>query len=119
MFYAEFAVAAVEISHLAGSAMGGADRQPRAALVHQIEIDQFGKGLFERLGGVVSGPVGAKRIVVTGMGERIGPEEPGNSVCYGRPIGQFFVEAWKHIAKTPDRILLHSLPEFLQTRHPV
>src|SRR5260370_24465760 len=99
--------------------MRGAGRQPRAALVHQIEIDEVGKGVLERLRGVVSWPVSAKRIVVAGMGERIGPEEPGNSVCYRRPVGQFFVEAGEYLAKAPDRLLLHPLPEFLQARHAV
>ena len=113
------AVAAVEISHLAGSDMGGADRQARHAAVDQIEIDEFAERLFERRGRIISGTVGAERIVVAGMGQRIGPEETGNSVGHRRPVGQFFVEAGKRVAKIPDRILLHPLPEFLQPRQTV
>src|SRR5712671_733448 len=56
--------------------MRGANRQPRCAAIDQIEIDEFAQRLLERLGGIVSGPVGTKRIVVAGMGQRIGPEKP-------------------------------------------
>ena len=113
------AVAAVEIAHLAGADMGGADRQPRRALIDQIEIDQFGQRLLQRRGRVVAGAVGAERIAVAGMGQRVGPEEAGNAVGHRRPVGQLFVEARKDVAKTPDRILLHPLPEFAQPRQPV
>ena len=116
---AEFAITAVEIPHLAGADMGGADGQPRPATVDQIEIDQFGQGLLQRLGGVVSGPLGTERIVVAGVGQRIGPEEPGNAVDHGRPVGQLFIEAGKRARKAPDRTLLHPLPEFLQARQAV
>ena len=37
----EFAIAAVEIFHLAGAHMRSADRQPRRTFVDQIKIDQF------------------------------------------------------------------------------
>jgi hypothetical protein len=79
---AEFAVAAVEISHLAGSQMGGANREARPAVVHQIEIDEFAKRPLERFRGVISGAIGTDRTVRAGMGERIGSEETGNAVCH-------------------------------------
>src|SRR5260370_642872 len=77
---AEFAIAAVEISHLAGSQMGGANREARAAVVHQIEIDEFAKRLLERFCGVISGAIGTDRTVRASMGERIRSEETGNPV---------------------------------------
>ncbi len=99
--------------------MRGANRQPRRAAIDQIEIDEFAERLFERLGGIVSGPVGAKRIVVAGMGQRIRSEKPRNAVCHRRPVRQFFIEAGKYIAETPDWILLHPLPEFLQPQQAI
>ena len=114
VFDAEDAVAAVEISHLAGADMGGTDRQPRPATVHQIEIDELGQGLLQRLGGIVPGALGTERIVVAGVGQRIGSEEPRDPVRHGRPVEQLFVEAWKRARKAPDRTLLHPFPELLQ-----
>jgi hypothetical protein len=53
------------------------------------------------------------------MSQWVGPEETGNSIGHRRPIRQLFIEAGKNVAKFPDRILLHLLPEFAQTRQPV
>jgi hypothetical protein len=47
VFDAELAIAAVEIPHLAGPNMGRADGQTRHAVIDQIEIDEFTKGLFQ------------------------------------------------------------------------
>ena len=88
-------------------------------LIDQIEIDEFGQRPLQRRGGVIAGLIGAERIAVAGMRQRVGPEEAGNAVGHGRPIGQLFVEAGKDVAKTPDRVLLHPLPEFPQPRQPV
>jgi hypothetical protein len=57
--------------------MGGANREARPAVVHQIEIDEFTKRLLERFCGVVSGAIGTDRTVRAGMSERIGSEETG------------------------------------------
>jgi len=77
---AKFAITAVEISHLAGSQMGGANREAWPAVVHQIEIDEFAKRLLERFCGVVSGAIGTDRTVRASMSERIGSEETGNPI---------------------------------------
>jgi hypothetical protein len=47
---AERAIAAVEITHLAGADMGGADRQARRALIDQIEVDQLDQRPLQRRG---------------------------------------------------------------------
>ena len=99
--------------------MGGADRQARRALIDQIEIHQLRQRPFQRRGRVIAGIVGAERIAVAGMGQRVGPEETWNAVGYRRPVREFFVEARKDVAKIPDRILLHLLPEFAQPRQTV
>jgi hypothetical protein len=66
--------------------MSGAHRQARPAVVHQIEIDEFAKRLFERFAGVISGAIGADVTVGACMSERIGSEETGNPIrfrpCY-------------------------------------
>jgi hypothetical protein len=53
------------------------------------------------------------------MRQRVRPEEAGNAIGHGRPVGQFFVETRKDIAKIPDWILFHLFPELAQTRQPV
>ena len=116
---AEFAVAAVEIAHLAGADMGGANRQARPALIDQIEIHQLRQRSLQRRGRVIAGLISTQRIAVAGMGQRVGPEEAGNAVGHRRPVRELFVEARKDVSKTPDRILLHLLPEFAQARQPV
>ena len=99
--------------------MRGADRETRLARVHQVEIDEFGECPLQRRGRIITGAIRAQRIAVAGMGQCIGPEEAGNPVGHRRPIGQLFVEARKDVAKTPDRVLLHLLPELAQPRQPV
>ena len=56
-------VAAVEVAHLAGADMRGADRQPRRAAVDLSEVDQFVERLFERRGRIVAGAIGAERMM--------------------------------------------------------
>src|SRR3954470_6859393 len=119
MLDAEFGIAAVEISHFARAYMRSADGQARRAPVDEVEIDQFAERLLQRSGRIISGPLSAEGIIVAGMGQRIGPEESRYSVGHGRPISELFVEAGKHIAKIPERILLHPLPEFPQARQTV
>ena len=92
MLDADRAVAAVEISHLAGSDMGGADGEPRLAAVDQIKIDEFFKGLLQRRGRVIAGAFRPQHIGIAGMGKRIGPEESGNAVGDRRPIGKLLIE---------------------------
>ncbi len=118
MPYGDCAVAAVEITHLAGAHMGGADGQPRRAAIDEIKIDQLLKGLLQRRGRVIAGALGPKHIGIAGMGERIGPEEASNALCDRRPVGQLLVESGKSTAEIPGRVLLHPLPEFLQAREP-
>ena len=113
------AIAAVEIAHLAGADIGGADRQPRRALIDQIEIDQLGQRPFQRRGGIVAGVVGAERIAVAGMSQRIGPEETGNAVGHRRPVRELSLKPGKMSRKLQIRILLHLLPELAQARQPV
>ena len=54
----DFACAAVEIAHLAGAHMGGADGEPRLAAIDEIKIDQLFKGLLQRRGRVITGALG-------------------------------------------------------------
>src|SRR3981081_3108902 len=99
--------------------MRGAYRQARLAVIHPIEIDKFAKSLFERLSGVISSPVAAKRIFGAGMGEGSGSEETGDSIRHRRPVRQLFVEAGKRRREAPDRALLHPFPEFAQSRQTI
>jgi hypothetical protein len=107
----KFAIAAVEISHLAGPDMGGADGQARPRAIDPIEVDELAKRLQQRRGRIIAGAVGAKRIAIPGVCQWIGFEKTGNAARHRRPIGQFLVEAGKGIVKIPDRILLYPLPE--------
>jgi hypothetical protein len=99
--------------------MGGADRQAWRTLIDQIEINELAQRPLQRRGRVIAGIIGAERIAVAGMGQRIGPEEARNAVGHGRPVRELFIEARKDVAKAPDRILLHLLPELAQTRQSV
>jgi hypothetical protein len=99
--------------------MRGANRQARCALVDQIEIHQLRQRPLQRRGRVIAGIVGAERIAVAGMGQRVRPEKAGNAVGHRRPIRELFVEVRQDVAKAPDRALLHLLPEFAKARQPV
>ena len=57
---AERHVAAVEVLHLARAHVRGADRQAGPAAVDEREVDELGERLFQRLGRVVAGAVGAQ-----------------------------------------------------------
>src|SRR5262245_32704813 len=53
------------------------------------------------------------------MRQRIWPEEAGDPMRDGRPVGELFVEARKDVTKIEGSSLLHPLPEFLEAREPV
>src|SRR3954468_11614144 len=53
------------------------------------------------------------------MRQWVGAEEAGNAVGHRRPVGELFVEAGDDVAETPDRMLLHPLPELAQTRQSI
>ena len=111
MLSSNLAIAAVEIAHHAGADMGGADGKARLAAVDEIEIDQFAKRLLQRGGRIISGVLGAERIEIAGMRQRIGPKEARDAVGHRCPVGELLVEAGEDVAKVPDRVLLHPLPE--------
>ena len=113
------ATEAVEIAHLAGPHMGGTNREPRAAAIDQIEIDELKKCLLQRRNRIIAGMIRTERIGIADMGQRIGLEEAGNPLRDRRPDREPFVEAGKGIADMPNRRLLHSLPKFLQPREPL
>src|SRR5450755_1261090 len=118
MLHGDRSVATVEIAHLAGADMGGADGKPRLAAIDEIKIDQLFERLLQRRGRVIAGTLGPKYIAIAGMGERIGPEEAGNAVGDRRPIGELLVKSRENAAEIPGRVLLHPFPEFLQAREP-
>jgi hypothetical protein len=99
--------------------MRGADGEARPALVQQIEIDEIGERPLQRHRRIVAGVIGAKRIGIAGMRQRIGPEEAGDAVGDRGPVRKLFVEAGNDVAKAPDRMLLHLLPELAQARQTV
>jgi hypothetical protein len=119
MLHTDGAVAAVEIAHLAGADMGRPDREPRPAAIDQIEIDQLFQRLLQRRCRVIAGPVRPQHIGIARMRQRVRPEEAGDAVGDGRPVGELLVETGKGVAEIPDRLLLHPLPEFLQARQPL
>ena len=87
MFSSKLAIAAVEIAHHAGADMGGADGEARLAAVDEIEIDQLAKRLLQRGGRIISGMLGAERIEIAGMRQRIWPEETRDPVGHCGPVG--------------------------------
>ncbi len=76
---ADLGFAAVEVTHLAGAHVRGADREPRLAVVDQREVDQFVQRLLQRRGRVEAGAIGAERDVRRGMRTRVRLEESGNA----------------------------------------
>ena len=99
--------------------MGGTNRQPRAAAIDQIEIDELKKRLLQRRNRIIAGMIRTERIGVANMSQRIGLEEAGNPLRDRRPDREPFVEAGKGIADVPNRRLLHPLPKFLEPREPL
>jgi len=93
-------------------------RRGRAA-ADEIEVDQFLQRPLQRCGRVVAGALRPQHKGVACVSERIGPEEASNAVRDGRPVGELLVEARKHLAEIPDRILLHPFPELAQACDPV
>src|SRR5258707_6483221 len=58
MSYRNVRCPAVEIAHLAGAHMSGANREPRSLAIYPPEIDEFEERLFQRRGRIVPGVVG-------------------------------------------------------------
>jgi hypothetical protein len=59
--------------------MRGANGEAWSAALDQIEIDKLSERRFERRGRIVAGALGAERIKIAGMGERIRLKETGNA----------------------------------------
>ena len=93
-------------------------RRGRAA-ADEIEVDQFLQRPLQRCGRVIAGALRPQHKGVACVSERIGPEEASNAVRDGRPVGELLVEARKHLAEIPDRLLLHPFPKLAQACDPV
>lgn len=111
MFHGDHAVAAIEVMHVAGADVGGADGQTGAAAIDEIEIDQLFERLLQGGGRVVTGALPSQHKSVAGASQWIRSEEAGNAVSNRRPIRELFVEAWEAAAKIPNMSLLHPLLE--------
>jgi hypothetical protein len=109
----DLAFAAVEIAHLAGAHVSGADRETRLGAADERKVDQLIKGLGERRGRVDAGLLRLQPRMRTEGGERIGREESRNSAEHGRPIGRGVGEA-RPRKRRPDFLSLHAPPEFLE-----
>src|SRR5262245_21519772 len=72
-------LAAVEVAHLAGAHVCGADGEARRAGLDEREVDEIAQGLFQRSGRVETGLVLSERIVRAEEGKRVGLEESRNA----------------------------------------
>src|SRR5215831_17264352 len=106
-------LAAVEVAHLAGAHVRGADRQAWRAAFDERKVDQLGERLREWRGRVEAGAVASERIVRAEKSQRIGRKESGNSAEQGRPIGRGVGEP-RPVRQTPEFLALHAAPELLQ-----
>ena len=114
---ADLHVAAVEVAHLAGAHVRGADGQPRLAAVDEREIDQLGQRLLQRRGRVVAGALGAER-------RRACPRTPSGWARRSRgcraPSCSSRTAPATAAARPPTpcqtRLVRHAVPERLQPR---
>ena len=81
-------VAAVEVVHRAGAHMGGADGQPRPAIVDQVEVDQVAQGVFQRRGRVEAGRIDAERHMRAEERAGIGLEERRDAAEQRLPVAK-------------------------------
>src|SRR5882724_12094651 len=77
VLYCNFAIAAVEVAHHAGTYLRRADGETGRASIDDREVDQIIQCLAQRLGGVETGAIDAKRDVRAEKSRQVGPEEPG------------------------------------------
>src|SRR5439155_16694614 len=71
----DFTFPAVEVAHHTRTDMRSADRKPRFAAVGQGKVNQLGKRLFERRGGIETSLLRSEINMRTEEGERIRLEE--------------------------------------------
>src|SRR5258707_127702 len=77
---------AVEIAHLAGAHMGGANRKPRSLTIDPSEIDQLQERFLEGHGRIVPGVVRTDGKIHSRMRQKIWFEERRNTADQSRPI---------------------------------
>jgi hypothetical protein len=58
VLHRQIAVTTVEIAHLAGADMRGADGEPWRAAVDEVEVDELGERLLQRRGRIEAGVIG-------------------------------------------------------------
>src|SRR5262245_8446946 len=106
-------LAAVEVAHLAGVHVRGADGESRRAALDEREVDEIAQGLFQRSGRVETGLVLPERIMRAEEGKRIGLEEARNAAEQRRPVGGR-VGQLRPARQAPELLAPHPAPELLQ-----
>ncbi len=72
--------------HLCGPDIRRANRQAATAGFDQVEIHQFRQRLFQRIGAVITGVLGAQRPRGAGEGRRVRGEKSGHAMRHGQPV---------------------------------
>src|SRR5258708_1347551 len=110
---------AVEIAHLAGAHMSGANRKPRSLTIDQPEIDEFQERLLKRLGRIVPGVVRTDRKMHSPVRQKVWFEERRNPADQGRPVRESVGKAGGDAAKIPCGMRFNPLPEFPELQNSI
>src|SRR5258708_27700093 len=110
---------AVEIAHLAGAHMGGANRKPRSFTVDPPEIDEFQERFLERHSRIVPGVVRTDRKIHSPMRQKVWPKERRNTADQDRPIRESVGKARRDASKIPSGMRFNPLPKLPELRNSV
>src|SRR5258707_614851 len=119
MLYRNVRRPAVEIAHLAGAHMGGANRKPRSQTVDPPEIDEFQERFLERHGRIEPGVVRTDRKIHSPMRQKVWPKERRNTADQDRPIRESVGKARRDASKIPSGMRFNPLPELPELRNSV
>src|SRR5258706_2621737 len=119
MLYRNVRRPAVEIAHLAGAHMGGANRKPRSQTVDPPEIDEFQERFLERHGRIEPGVVRTDRKIHSPMRQKVWPKERRNTADQDRPIRESVGKARRDASKIPSGMRFNPLPELPELRNSI